>query len=110
MPDQPRVVQFMPWAGLKEECTIGPVTFWPFQTSRDTKVQDKAIKDHLSKYFACHVDQRGAPVRSVTVVSNGNIDFRDPTPTEFKTTRAVCDVLIFCAIYPNSVNAVKNNN
>jgi hypothetical protein len=110
MTDKPRVVQFLPWAGLKEEWIVGPVTFWPFATSAGTKVQDEGIRNHLSKYFACHVDQRGAPVKSVTVASNRAMDFREPTASEFKETRSACDAMIFSAIYPNAANAVKNKN
>ena len=104
------VVQFMPWAGLKQACTVGPVTFWPFDAMAAEKVQDGAAKKHLSTYFACHADQRGAPVKTVTVVSNGAVDFREPSEAEFRATRAACDSMIFSVIYPNSANAVENKN
>jgi len=103
-------ISFLPWAGLKEEIEIGPITFWSFNSYARNRIPNKDILDHLTKYFRCYVDHKGKPVDTIIICSHGNIDFRYLTDKENRDLRSAVDILIFCTIAPQTVTAVCENN
>jgi hypothetical protein len=100
----------MPWAGLRDELSIGPVDFWPFYTKAEEKIKDKPVKDHLSRFFKCFVDNVGKPVESVVVCSCGAIDFRPLSETEARNLRAAVDCYIFASITNGTRMGVCRDN
>ena len=106
----PMMVQFLPWADLKRDLNVGPITFWPFTAANRAKIADPAIRDHLERYLATYVDQRGTAVKTVAVANTGQLDFRDLSLQEQKQVRAACDVLIFSVIYPQTASGVQAKN
>ena len=108
MSDNPSYkVRFMPWAGLTEELSIGPVRLRPWTPDI---IRDKAIADYLTRYFRCHVDHRGVPVDSITLVNVGDEEFAPLSEQEAQKTRSAVDALIFATICPSVNAAVSNDN
>lgn len=104
-------VSFLPWAGIKKSIKIGPITFWPYYTEADQKVNDQEIKTHLEKYFKSYVDNQGKPVDIITVCSNGEINFRNLNVHEYQEMRNVVDILIFTAIaFQTKISVCANNS
>jgi hypothetical protein len=105
MPDDPGYceVHFMPWAGLTQELSIGPVRLRPWSPDR---IRDEAIADHLTRYFRCYVDDHGVPVDSITFVSIGDDEVK-PLPDEHtREVRNAIDALVFATICPSVNTAV----
>lgn len=94
----PLEIHYLPWAGLREEFSIGPVDFWPFCAKAEEKIADRAVREHLSRFIRCFVDNVGQPVESVVVCSCGAIDFRPLSETEARNIRAAVDCYIFARI------------
>ena len=109
MPDNPSYyeVHFMPWAGLTEELSIGAVRLR--QWTPDV-IRDKAIADHLTRYFRCYVNNQGVPVNSITLVSVSDREFAPLSEQEAGEARAAIDALIFATISPSVNAAVSCNN
>lgn len=103
-------VSFLPWAGLKEEMKIGPITLWPFDLQSQNKIQDPKMLNHLKKYFNCYIDHQGELVDTVVICSHGNIDFRCLPDEEDTDLRSAVDILIFCTIAPQTKVAVCSKN
>jgi hypothetical protein len=77
---------------------VGPIEFWPATGDQlDTRVTARAVRDHLSAYFACYVTERGEPVR-VTVTTVGSPGFRALTADEHTLLRRAVDSLLFSVI------------
>lgn len=68
-------ISFMPWAGFDKSVNIGPVTFWPYRTEADNRINDSSLKSYLARYFRSYVDNKGQPVDSITVCSYENRNF-----------------------------------
>ncbi len=112
-PDQSNAkyaIDYMPWANLHSEFSIGPVTFWPFSQMARQKISDNAIRDHLTRCFRCYVDSYGKPVDSLVVCSVGDIDFREPSSEELGLIRSAVDCLIFSAICTGTRSSVSADN
>jgi len=109
MPDNPTYyeVRFMPWAGLTEELSIGPVRLRPWTPDI---IRDEAIADHLTRYFRCYVDHQGVPVDSITLVNVGDREFAPLSEQEAGEARAAIDSLIFATICPSVNAAVSRDN
>ncbi|MEW6620728.1 MAG: hypothetical protein AB1422_15570 [bacterium] len=103
-------ISFLPWAGLKGEIKIGPITFWSFNLHAKDKIPDQEMLNHLTKYFGCYIDHQGRPVDTITICSHGNIDFRCLTNDQCTDLRSAVDILIFCTIAPQIKRAVCANN
>jgi len=103
-------VCFMPWAGLDRELKLGPVAFWPFSTQAENWITDKAIREHLARYFRYYIDHQGRPVESVTICSHGPADFRQLGEQQAGEIRSAVDALIFSIICPATKMAVCANN
>jgi hypothetical protein len=103
-------VWFMPWADLKNELRIGPVTFWPFKEQAGQKITDAQVHGYLERYFASYVDHRGRPVDTIVVCSQHEAEFRPLSPIGKQELMAAADALVFSCIAPNAVSAVRANN
>jgi len=103
-------VTFLPWAGLQEEYSVGPVTFWPYFDQAAKKVSDTKIKEHLDSYFNCYVDEEGKPVKTINICTHGVIDFRDYNENDLEDIRRATNALIISAICPAIKNAISMNN
>lgn len=103
-------VFFMPWAGLKNEMHFGPVRMWTWSDSSKRKVTDVTRRNQLEKLFACYRDSRDQSVRSVTVCSDENADFRETTPDVRDAILKAVDSLIVSIICDRTATAVANDN
>ena len=103
-------ISFMPWAGIKRSVILGPVTFWPYQSESDSRINDPKLKSYLDRYFKSYVDNRGQSVDSITICSYGSINFLQLRDEEFKDLRSCSDAIIFSVIAPQTQNAVCANN
>ncbi len=101
------VVAILPWAGLKKEIKVGPVTFWPWNAS---KIQDEDIKKQLERFFKIFVDRYGKPVNTIVVCSHGESDFHILEEMEYKDLLAAINILAFSSICPVVKLAVCSNN
>ncbi len=100
-------VGILPWAGLKEDTIVGPVTFWPWDSSR---VQDEDAKTQLERFFNIFVDHYGKVVNTITICSHGKADFRVMEEKEYKELQSAINVLVFSAICPQVKRGVCSNN
>jgi len=103
-------INYMPWAGLHEELSIGRVDFWPFYAKAKQKITDKAVRDHLSRFFKCFVDNVGKPVKTIVVCSCGAIDFRPLSEAEARNLRAAVDCYVFARITNGTQLGVCGDN
>jgi len=110
MSQEPIAIAYMPWAGLGEEFTIGPVSFWPFYAKAEERIPDPAVRDDLTRFFETFVDNVGKPVKTIAAGSYGEVNFRRFTPEEGQTISDAVDCLIFAAIATGTKNGVCANN
>ena len=103
-------ISFMPWAGLKNSITLGPVSFWPYSKEANSKINDPKVKNYLDRYLESYVDNRGESVDTITVCSHGKNNFRTLNDIEFQELRNCTDALVFSVIAPQGKNAVCANN
>jgi hypothetical protein len=100
-------VGILPWAGLKEDTQVGPVTFWPWDSS---KVQDEDVKNQLESFFKIFVDHYSKQVDTMVVCSHGKPDFHIFEEKEYNELLAAINVLVFSAICPEVKRGVCSNN
>ena len=103
-------ISFMPWAGLKNSITLGPVSFWPYSKEASNKITDPTVRNYLDRYLKSYVDNSGESVDTVTVCSHGNNDFHLLNDIEYQELRNCTDALIFSVIASQCRNAVCANN
>lgn len=73
-------VAFLPWLGMKQSITVGPVTFSPFELG---SVQEPAARDYLKRYFRRYVEVDGMPLRDIVLARHAGVrDFRYHTELE----------------------------
>jgi len=107
---EPIALDYMPWADLGKEFTIGPVSFWPFYAKAEEKIPDPAVRADLTRFFETFVDNVGKPVKTVVACSCGEIAFRRFTPEELRAIRAAVDSLIFASVASGTRSAVCADN
>jgi hypothetical protein len=107
---EPIAIAYLPWADLREEFTVGPVSFWPFYEKAEQKIPDAAVRDDLERFFGTFVDNVGEPVRTVVACSIGEIGFRQFSDTEVADIAAAVDCVIFATISTGVENGVCANN
>ena len=100
-------VGILPWAGLKEDIKVGPVTFWPWNPS---KVQDEDIKNQLERFFKIFVDHYGKPVDTIVICSHGISDFHIFKEKEYNELLAAINILTFSSICPQVKLGVCSSN
>ncbi|MBP7052144.1 MAG: hypothetical protein KBE65_14100 [Phycisphaerae bacterium] len=110
MNEESIAIAYLPWADLKEEFTIGPVSFWPFHSKAEEKIPDVQVRSGLTRFFATFVDNLGRPVKTVVACSCGDISSRKFTPEEYQAIDAAVDCLIFATIATGTKNAVCADN
>jgi hypothetical protein len=93
-------IDYMPWAELKKEFAVGPVSFWPFKAKAQEKIADAGLRDHLTQFLAHFVDDRGKPIDPLMASTSG----------DWETIRSAVDCLIFVAIAEGVAGAVGANN
>lgn len=107
---EPIAIAYMPWANLKEEFSVGPVSFWPFYEKADERVPDAKVRSDLTRFFETFVDYVGKPVRTVVACSCGDVSFRRFSDEERGAISAAVDCLAFAAITTGVKGAVCANN
>jgi len=107
---QPIAIAYMPWAGIKEELNVGPVSFWLFYSKAEEKILDSQVRADLTRFFETFVDNVSKPVRTVVACSCGDIGFRRFTSQEWSTIEAAVDCLIFATIASGTKNSVCSDN
>ena len=100
-------IGILPWAGLKEDTRVGPVTFWSWDS---TRVQDEDVKKQLERFFKIFVDHYGKAVSTITVCSHGEPNFRIFEEKEYKELQAAINILVFSAICPAVKQGVCSSN
>lgn len=103
-------ISFMPWAGLRNSITLGPLTFWTYSREAGNKINDPTLRGYLDRYLESYVDNKGESVDTVTVCSHGKSDFRILNDSEYQELRNCADALIFSVIASQGRNAVCANN
>lgn len=89
-------VAFLPWLGLQQTVTVGPVTFSPFEPG---SVAEPSIRDYLSRYFPRYVEVDGEPVRVIVVARHtGVTGFRYHTQPERLDLMRAASALSFSGI------------
>lgn len=100
-------IAILPWAGLKQDILVGPVTFWPWDSSR---IQDEDIKNQLERFFKIFVDHYGKTANKITICSHGKPDFHILDKREYNELRAAINIIVFSSIYPEVKRGVCSNN
>ena len=99
-------VCFLPWFKINEITKIGPITFWPYYFNDTQKNIDPTIKKHLDKYFKYYIDRQRNKVDTISICSNGKLDFHILTDEEYLDLRKAVDALIFSTIAPQIKRAI----
>ena len=107
---EPIAIDYMPWADLKEELTVGPVSFWPFHSKAEEKIPDPEVRTDLARFFEAFVDNADRPIGSIVACSCGPVEFRAFTDEELNSIRAAADCLVFATITSGTKNAVCADN
>ena len=107
---EPIAIAYLPWAGLKDEFTIGHVSFWPFHAKAEEKIPDEQMRAELTRFFETFVDNVGKPVKTVVACSIGDIGFRQFTIEECQAIGAAVECLVFAAVATGTENGVCANN
>ena len=107
---EPLAIAYLPWADLKEEFAVGPVSFWPFHSKPEEKVPDAHARADLARFFETFVDNVGRPVETIAACSCGEIGFRKFTAEEWLHICAAVDCLVFASIATGTTNGVCANN
>lgn len=100
-------VAIMPWAGLHEAIKVGPVKFWPWDSS---KIHDEDVRNQLGRFFKIFVDHYSKTVNTITICSHGKPDFHILEEEEYNELRAAINILVFSAICPDVKRGVCSNN
>ena len=100
-------VSILPWASLKKDIQVGPVTFWPWDSSR---VPDLEVKDQLELFFKIFVDHYGKKVNTITICSHRKPDFHILEENEYKELLAAINIIAFSSICPIVMQGVCSNN
>jgi hypothetical protein len=103
-------VSALPWAEIRNEIVVGPITFWHYASHAKRRVTDVALRGHLDRYFRSYVDHEGKPVETISVCSHRPDDFRILDSREWLELRSAVDILIFASIAPQTRLAVTRNN
>jgi hypothetical protein len=110
MPIPPYFVYFLPWLSLNQEIIIGPISFWPYFESAAGRIANSQVKAYLDRLFACFVDHRGEPVKTIAICSYENIDFQIFNEDQHPKLTWALDALIFSSIIEPTSHAVISNN
>ena len=89
---------------MKQNVTIGPVTFWPWNPS---EIHDADVKNQLEHFFKIFVDHHGNAVDTITICSHGDRDFRVMEEKDFNEQQAAINILVFSSICPEVKASVK---
>lgn len=102
-------ISILPWIGFKKDVKVGPITFWPWDSS---KIQDKDIRNQLDHFFKIFVDHYGKAANMVAICSHGEPYFRMLTEKEYNELLAAINILVFSSICPGVKRGVcsKNNS
>lgn len=103
-------VTFLPWLGLEQAITIGPITFWPYKKHADSKIKDKNILEYLNNYFNSFINHDGTPVESITICTYNDDHFKVLSEQEVQDMRYALDALFFSYITGCVKRSVENNN
>ncbi len=103
-------IVYLPWANLKEEFAVGPVSFWPFDRKAKEKIPDAQARADLARFLETFVDNVGKPVDTVVACSCGEIGFREFAAEEWQAICAAVDCLVFASVATGTTSGVCANN
>ncbi len=98
-------VAFLPWAGLEEEISIGPVTLAPYQKLRqsDNSPAHCEFYNWLDKFFRMFKDDSNRPVDTITVCYKDDLDFKPKNAQEMELLAQCANAYYFSAVFGDLV-------
>lgn len=99
-------VNFLPWAGITQPITIGPVSITPWTAIRTTLTTSQ--RQFLDHYFSRYQTTTSHPIQDISIVSITN-PLDDMTPDQQTTIRRAVDALVFTSIAPTVKNALAGH-
>jgi hypothetical protein len=99
-------INFLPWAGITQPITIGPVTITPWATIRTTLATNQ--RQFLDHYFSRYQTTTNHPIQDISIVSITN-PLDDTTPDQQRTIRRAVDALMFTSIAPTLKHALAGH-
>ena len=103
-------IAFLPWLGIEQSITIGPVTFWPYKKDVIIKIKDQSILEYLQKYFINFISHDGTPVQSITICSHNNEHCKILSDQEKQDIKYALDALFFSYITGCVQQSIINNS
>ena len=105
-------IYFLPWAGtvIKKAIKIGPVTFWPYFSESNQRINNTKLRSYLDKFFKSYVDLQGKPVDTIVICSFDNKLFCQLTKSESNKLKEAINSLTFITIAPEVVSWICNND
>ena len=99
-------INFLPWAGITQPITVGPVIITPWTTIRTTLTANQ--RQFLDHYFSRYQTTTNHPVQDISIVSiTSPLD--DMQPNQQTTIRRAVDALVFTSIAPAIKNALAGH-
>ncbi|OIO01809.1 hypothetical protein COY52_00540 [Candidatus Desantisbacteria bacterium CG_4_10_14_0_8_um_filter_48_22] len=107
------LINFLPYAPVKEDIKIGKVLLWPFYKKKDEYIPDDTIKTHLEIIFKQYIcTETLKSLNEITIISlDDKIDFKELNPNEMEEVRSATSILSFCSIVNRDFsNPVSSDN
>ena len=107
-----RQVVYLYHLPLEKSLRLGPLTIWPYYSTRNTFIKDASVRKHLDRLFLLMCDCRNRPLKHIAVVSLGDFpDFKPYSEEVISQIRNIVNALFLSAAVENSsVAAVSSEN
>lgn len=102
-------IWLMPWADLRNEIRIGPVSVQPYEGALRDALEPK-MRDHLDAYLRRYVAHDGKPVSSIAALVHDDALGMAATGEQEAAIRLAADALAFAAIAPVVRQAVSGDH
>ncbi len=107
--DKKYQVSFLPWAGLKDEVSIGKVKLCPWNKIDRSSINTE-ILNWLDEYFKRHVDYKDIPVKTIVLCYIEPLDFRILNEYEKDLLYNASNILCFSVIEPQVVQHIRSSS
>ena len=101
-------IHFLPWAGITQPITIGPVTITPWPTLRTTLPQN--TRTFLDNYFTRYRTNNNQPITDVSIASITPNPLANITDHQRATIQRAVDALTITSIIPNLRATITTGN
>jgi hypothetical protein len=101
-------VHFLPWAGIQQPITIGPVTITPWTSVRPTLPANE--RNFLDRYFRRYRTNNNHQVQDISIASITPGPLDDVTDEQRVTIRHAIDALTFASTIPNLRTTITTGN